>query len=109
MFEVLTNHQQVRELPARDILSWACNHWWKTDWREGSGATPVILFEPAPLKEESTFIFIDTAGAFHRAGSIEMAIRQAIWDEINSTGKPFLKEFIPGNGHSLTLKINSRR
>jgi len=95
MHEVLTDYGEISKLPSKDVLAWVCEKVWREiAWHEQSGPRPILSFEVAQRKEDSTFIFADPCGSIYRGGSIEAVLRTAILAEVQS-GQPFLREWTP--------------
>lgn len=95
MFEVLVEYDQILQIPAHDLLCWLGEKVWREINSETSDRpVPIIMYEPSPIKEESTFLLLGNSGSVHRATSIEMALRQAALDELQA-GNVFLREWTP--------------
>lgn len=108
MFEVLTSYDQVLEIPTRDLLCWLGDKVWReTAWENRPYRTPLIFFEPAANRLDSTFLLIEKSGAVHEAASIEMALRQAVWEELNR-GKVFLKPWVPKQSRKYLAQRDNR-
>jgi hypothetical protein len=89
-----TKIAQIYDLSDEELLTWFNQKvWTQTSWDYGIAHNPIVTFEPMTDPEDSTFVLFGDSNDYYKCGTLQSAIRQAIWLEIKDRLKKEYKAY----------------